>query len=126
MTVMQGKRGLVVGIANERSYAWFIAQAILNASGECIFTHLPGEKMERKARKAIEALGVENPTLISMDAASDEDLDKVFESLGEIDFLVHSIAFADKDWLKEVFNLQFMESGHFFCDSKNRWFFPTA
>ena len=101
MTVMQGKRGLVVGIANERSYAWFIAQAILNAGGECIFTHLPGEKMERKARKAIEALGVENPTLISMDAASDEDLDKVFESLGEIDFLVHSIAFADKDWLKE-------------------------
>lgn len=101
MTVMQGKRGLVVGIANERSYAWFIAQSILQAGGECIFTHLPGEKMERKARKAIEALGVENPNLISMDAACDEDLDKVFGSLGNIDFLVHSIAFADKDWLKE-------------------------
>ena len=101
MTVMQGKRGLVVGIANERSYAWFIAKSILDAGGECVFTHLPSEKMERKARKAIEALGVDNPILISMDAASDEDLDKVFDSLGEIDFLVHSIAFADKDWLKE-------------------------
>jgi enoyl-[acyl-carrier protein] reductase I len=101
MTIMQGKKGLVVGIANERSYAWYIAQSLHAAGAECVFTHLPGEKMERRARLAIEALGIENPTLISMDAASDDDLDRVFGELGEIDFLVHSIAFADKDWLKE-------------------------
>ncbi|MGY8756778.1 MAG: enoyl-ACP reductase FabI, partial [Phycisphaerales bacterium] len=101
MTIMQGKKGLVVGIANERSYAWYIAQSLHKAGAECVFTHLPGEKMERRARLAIEALGIENPTLISMDAASDDDLDRVFGELGEIDFLVHSIAFADKDWLKE-------------------------
>ena len=99
---MQGKRGLVVGIANERSYAWYITQSLLDSGAECIFTHLPNDKMERKARKAIEALGVENPVLIPMDASSEEDLDRVFSGLDEIDFLVHSIAFADKDWLKAV------------------------
>ncbi len=101
MTIMQGKRGLVVGIANERSYAWYIAQSLHAAGATCLFTHLPGDKMERRCRKAVEALGIEDPTLTSMDAGSDEDLDRVFGELGDIDFLVHSIAFADKDWLRE-------------------------
>ncbi len=101
MTIMQGKRGLVVGIANERSYAWYIAQSLHAAGATCLFTHLPGDKMERRCRKAVEALGIEDPTLTSMDAGSDEDLDHVFGELGDIDFLVHSIAFADKDWLRE-------------------------
>lgn len=101
MTLMQGKKGLVVGIANERSYAWFIAKSLVENGAQCVFTHLPGDKMERRARKAIEAIGIENPTLISMDAGSDDDLDRVFGELGNIDFLVHSIAFADKDWLKD-------------------------
>ena len=101
MTDMQGKQGLVVGIANDRSYAWFIAEALLAAGATCTFTHLPGEKMERRCRKAVEALGVEDPTLISMDAGSDEDLDRVFAEIDHLDFLVHSIAFADKDWLAD-------------------------
>ena len=101
MTLMQGKRGLVVGIANERSYAWYIAKSLVENGAECVFTHLPGEKMERRCRKALSAIGIDEPTLISMDAGSDEDLDRVFGELGNIDFLVHSIAFADKDWLKE-------------------------
>jgi enoyl-[acyl-carrier protein] reductase I len=102
---MDGKRGLVVGIANDRSYAWHIAESILAQGGECLFTHLPGEKMERRCRKAIEALGVTDPWLASMDAGSDDDLDAVFNRIGDecgsIDFLAHSIAFADKDWLKD-------------------------
>ncbi|MBT4530629.1 MAG: SDR family oxidoreductase, partial [Phycisphaerae bacterium] len=101
MTLMQGKRGLVVGIANERSYAWYIAKSLVENGAECVFTHLPGEKMERRCRKALSSLGIDDPNLISMDAGSDEDLDRVFGELGNIDFLVHSIAFADKDWLKE-------------------------
>lgn len=101
MTIMQGKRGLVVGIANERSYAWYIAQSLYAAGATCLFTHLPGDKMKRRCRKAVEALGIDDPTLTSMDAGSDEDLDRVFGDLGDIDFLVHSIAFADKDWLRE-------------------------
>lgn len=104
MSLMDGKIGLVVGIANERSYAWYIAQTLLREGATCLFTHLPGEKMERRCRKAVEAAGVEEPWLRSMDASRDEDLDRVFDKIGEefprLDFLVHSIAYADKDWLR--------------------------
>jgi enoyl-[acyl-carrier protein] reductase I len=105
MGLMDGKRGLVVGIANDHSYAYFIAESLKREGAECLFTHLPGEKMERRCRKAVEQLGIGDPWLVSMDAGSDEDLDRVFSQIktdfGSIDFLVHSIAFADKDWLKD-------------------------
>jgi enoyl-[acyl-carrier protein] reductase I len=105
MGFMSGKRGLVVGIANERSYAWFIAQSLLREGAECLFTHLPGDKMERRCAGAVEALGVPKPWLMPLDAGKDDDLDAVFARLGAdfgaIDFVVHSIAFADKDWLKD-------------------------
>ncbi|HJN80593.1 MAG: enoyl-ACP reductase [Phycisphaerales bacterium] len=105
MGCMDGKTGLVVGIANDRSYAWFIAESIIREGGTCVFTHLPGEKMERRARKAIEALGVADPWLRPMDASSDESMDEAFAAVAEatdtLDFLVHSIAFADRDWLQQ-------------------------
>ncbi len=53
MGLMDGKRGLVVGIANDRSYAYFIAESLLKHGAECLFTHLPGEKMKRRVGKAI-------------------------------------------------------------------------
>jgi enoyl-[acyl-carrier protein] reductase I len=102
---MDGKKGLIVGVANERSYAYFIAESLIREGAECLFTHLPGEKMERRVRKACETLGVDDPWLRSMNAASDEDLDTVFRDIetdhDHIDFLVHSIAYADRDWLRE-------------------------
>ena len=105
MGLMDGKKGLIVGIANERSYAYFIAESLLREGAECMFTHLPGEKMERRVRKACESLGVTDPWMRPLDASSDEQLDDVFNAIkadaGELDFIVHSIAFADKDWLKE-------------------------
>jgi enoyl-[acyl-carrier protein] reductase I len=105
MGILDGKRGLVVGIANERSYAWFIAQSIIRHGGSCLFTHLPGDKMERRCRSAIESLGCANAWLRPLDASSDSELDELFSAIaGEftsIDFVVHSIAFADKDWLKD-------------------------
>lgn len=104
MGMMDGKRGLIVGIANDRSFAYSIAQSIIREGGECLFTHLPGEKMERRCAKAVSSLGVENPWLKPLDASSDENLDETFDAIksdfGSIDFLVHSIAFADKDWLQ--------------------------
>lgn len=103
MGLMDGKRGLIVGIANERSFATSIAERLLHEGADCLFTHLPGEKMERRVRRTLKSLGVEDPWLQSLDAGSDEDLDRVFgeikDEFGSIDFLVHSIAFADKDWL---------------------------
>lgn len=105
MGLMQGKRGLVVGIANDHSYAYFIAESLVREGAECLFTHLPGEKMERRCAKAVDQLGLKDYWLQPLDAGSDEDLDRVFAKVkadaGSIDFLVHSIAFADKDWLKE-------------------------
>lgn len=103
MGLLDGKIGLIVGIANERSYAWFIAQSIIKHGGRCAFTHLPGEKNERRTRRSIDALGVTDPWLVSMDAGSDADMDAAFAKYGEsfdrMNFLVHSIAFADREYL---------------------------
>jgi enoyl-[acyl-carrier protein] reductase I len=104
MGLMDGKRGLVVGIANERSYAYSITQSLIREGAECLFTHLPGEKMERRVRRSLKSLDIENPWLHSLNAGSDDELDACFDAVGSefgsIDFLVHSIAFADKDWLQ--------------------------
>src|SRR5690606_15790701 len=72
----------------------------------CAFTHLPDDKgkMERRCRSALEELGVADPWLEPCDASRDEDLDRVFNKLGQdwgsIDFVVHSIAFADRQFLQ--------------------------
>jgi enoyl-[acyl-carrier protein] reductase I len=103
MALLDGKIGLVVGIANERSYAWHIAQALIGHGARCAFTHLPGEKNERRTRRAVEALGVTDPWLVPLDASKDDELDAAFSKYGEsfdrMHFLVHSIAFADREWL---------------------------
>ncbi|MBI1302226.1 MAG: SDR family oxidoreductase [Phycisphaera sp.] len=104
MGIMQGKRGLVTGVLHETSIATAITQSLLREGAECIFTHMPGEKMERRTRKIVEGFGVANPWLQPMDVGQDADIAACFERVGkdfgEIDFIVHSIAFADKDWLK--------------------------
>lgn len=103
MTILQGKVGLIFGVANDRSYASFIAQSILQQGGRCAFSHIPGEKNERRTRKAVESLGVSDPWLVPCDAGKDEDLDAAFAAYAKaharLDFVVHSIAFADREWL---------------------------
>ncbi|MBL0928257.1 MAG: enoyl-ACP reductase [Phycisphaerales bacterium] len=103
MALLAGKSGLIVGIANERSYAWFIAESILKHGGRCAFTHLPGEKNERRTRRAVEALGVSDPWLFPLDAANDAEIDTALAAYAKahnrLDFLIHSIAFADRQWL---------------------------
>jgi enoyl-[acyl-carrier protein] reductase I len=105
--LLSGKSGLIFGVANDRSYAWHIAQSLVNAGARCAFTSLPGEKNERRTRKAVEALnGGPGPQawVRPCDAAKDEDLDAVFAAYSadheRLDFLVHSIAFADREWLQ--------------------------
>jgi len=106
MGLMDGKKGIVFGIANDRSYATFITKSLIEQGATCGFTHLPDPKgkMERRCRMAVEELGVKDPWLVPCDASKDEDLDTVFEKIaedfGEIDFIVHSIAFADREFLK--------------------------
>ena len=103
MTLLASKAALIIGIANERSYAWHIAQAFREHGCRCAFTHLPGEKNERRTRRAIEALGFQDPWLVPLDASSDADIDQLFarfaESFDALHILVHSIAFAERQWL---------------------------
>jgi len=118
MGLLDGKRGLVFGIANDRSYAWYITRSLVEAGAECGFTHLPDEKgkMARRCRQAVEELGVSDPWLVPCDASKDEDLDATFEKaaadFGQIDFLVHSIAFADRE---------FLQVGNFHQTSRQAW-----
>jgi enoyl-[acyl-carrier protein] reductase I len=102
--LLAGKTGMVVGIANERSYAWYIAQALMQHGATCAFTHLPGERNEHRTRRSIKELGLENPWLKPMDAGKDEEIGVAFEqyasSFGKMDFLIHSIAFADRELLQ--------------------------
>jgi len=106
MGLLDGKVGLVFGVANDRSYATHIARSIIQHGGRCAYTHIPGEKNERRTRKAVEAMelpGAADAKFYSCDAGKDEDLDAVFAAYAQdhkrLDFLIHSIAFADREWL---------------------------
>ena len=104
MSLLAGKTGLVFGVANERSIAWHIAKNAVDHGAVCAFAHLPGEKTEGRVRKALGGLGIEAPWIHPCDVSKDEDLDSLFDAVragfGSIDFVVHSIAFADREYLK--------------------------
>lgn len=101
--LLQGKTALIVGIANDRSYAWHIAKSLVEHGCRCAFTHLPGDKNENRTRRAVESLGVSDPWLCPLDAGSDEQIDaaiaKYEQTFDVMHVLVHSIAFADREWL---------------------------
>src|SRR3954462_10062171 len=95
MGLFSGKKGLVLGVANDYSIAWAISKKILDEGGEVGFTHLPGEKMERRVRKTIPA---DTKLVPPCDVSRDEDVARVFDeakaAYGSLDFVLHSIAFA--------------------------------
>ena len=105
MGLFSGKKGLVLGIANDFSIAWAITQKLLAEGAEVGFTHLPGEKMERRVRKLSDPIG--SKMLVSCDVSKDEDIARTFEvarnTYGALDFVLHSIAFAPIDDLKSPF-----------------------
>lgn len=104
MGLLKGRKGLVFGIANDRSIACHIAQALTGEGATCAFPYLPGEKNERRVQKALEEVGIAGSWLMPCDVSNDSDLDATFAAARErfdtIDFVVHSIAFADRTWLK--------------------------
>jgi enoyl-[acyl-carrier protein] reductase I len=98
--LMAGKRGLVMGVANDRSLAWGIARAVHDAGGELAFSY-QGEALGRRVRPLAQSIG--SDFLVEADVTSEASLDAVFAEVerrwGGLDFLVHAIAFSDKNEL---------------------------
>lgn len=102
--LMKGKKGLIMGVANHNSIAWGIASQLAAQGAELAFSYM-GEGLERRVRPLAESVG--SKLLIQADVADDASMDAAFAEVeaafGTIDFLVHSIAFADKEQLKGSF-----------------------
>jgi enoyl-[acyl-carrier protein] reductase I len=100
-TLMQGKRGIIMGVANNRSIAWAIAQAVAAQGGEVAFTY-QGEALEKRVRPL--AASINSDLVIPCDVSTDEGIDTAFSTIAEkwdkIDFLVHALAWADKNFLR--------------------------
>jgi enoyl-[acyl-carrier protein] reductase I len=93
----EGKRGLVLGVANKRSIAWAIARRLAEGGAELAFT-FQGERIESSVRELAES--VSSPLVTACDVRADDDVARVFSEVGEafggkLDLLIHSVAFAD-------------------------------
>jgi enoyl-[acyl-carrier protein] reductase I len=101
----EGKRGLVLGVANKRSIAWAIARQLAEGGASLAFTY-QGERIEPTVREL--AVSVDSPLVTECDVRSDEDVARVFSEVGEafggkLDLLVHSVAFAAAEDLEGRF-----------------------
>jgi enoyl-[acyl-carrier protein] reductase I len=99
--IMNGKRGIIMGVANDRSIAWGIAAALAKEGAELAFTY-QGDALEKRVRPLAESVG--SNLIIPCDVSSDEAIDETFKILKgtwkTIDFIVHAIAYSDKEELK--------------------------
>ena len=107
MGLLDGKKGLILNIANGRSIATAIADNCVKQGAKCGFGFLPMdniEKSQRRVKKAMEEFGFPNEWLHPCDVGSDESIEQFFAAakaqFGQIDFLVHCLAFANRDYLK--------------------------
>ena len=100
-TLMQGKRGLIMGVTNDRSLGWGIAAACAAQGAELAFTYQV-EALGRRVRPLAESLGSQR--LFLCDVGEEASIDAAFAALRDqwdgLDFLVHAIAFADKQYLR--------------------------
>ena len=98
--LMNGKRGIIMGVANERSIAWGIAKALADEGAELAFTY-QGEAFGKRVEPLAASVG--SSLLVDVDVTNEASLDAAFGKVksewGQIDFLVHAIAFADKNEL---------------------------
>jgi enoyl-[acyl-carrier protein] reductase I len=94
---MDGKRGLIMGVANDRSLAWGIAKTLASQGADLAFTY-QGEALAKRVKPLAESLGASLvvPCDVAEDASIDAAFDQVRQAWGRLDFLVHAIAFSDK------------------------------
>lgn len=99
--IMGGKRGLIMGLANERSIAWGIAKAVADAGAELAFSY-QGEQLKKRVEPLAAEVG--SDFLVECDVTDETSLDALFSALndrwGKIDFVVHAIGFSDKNQLR--------------------------
>jgi len=99
--LLQGKRGLIMGLANDKSIAWGIARACAEAGAEMAFSY-QGEALKKRVEPLIASIGMSE--MFECDVSSEETLDALFAHLkatwGSLDFLVHAIGFSDKTELR--------------------------
>jgi enoyl-[acyl-carrier protein] reductase I len=104
MGLMDGKRGVIFGVANDKSIAWGVAQQLHAAGAELAFTYL-NEALEKRVRPLATSLG--STIILPCDVGSDAEIAEVFKELerqwGTIDFVVHAVAFANREELKNPF-----------------------
>ena len=105
MAGFEGKRGLILGVANRRSIAWAIARRLAEGGAQLAFT-FQGERIEKSVRELAES--VESPLITPCDVRSDDDVARLFAEVGEtfggeLDVLVHSVAFAAAEDLEGRF-----------------------
>jgi len=112
--IMEGKKGLIIGVANNRSIAYGIAKACKEQGADIILTY-QNEKLQKRVQKVADELGVNN--IYPLDVSKPEEIEALKESIekdyGKIDFLVHSVAFAPREALdgkfidtsKDAFNI---------------------
>lgn len=100
-SVMQGKRGLIMGVANDHSIAWGIARTLAAHGAELAFTY-QDENFEKRVRPLMDSIGATIAT--QCDVADESTIDNAFDTVadawGGLDFVVHAIAFSDKNELK--------------------------
>lgn len=103
--MMDGKRGIVFGVANDRSLAWHIAERLHLEGAELAFTHLPPPKMERRVRLLAEPLGA--TCILPCDVTDDTQIKQAFQEanrqIGPLDFVIHSVAYANRAALHNPF-----------------------
>ncbi|MCS7032767.1 MAG: enoyl-ACP reductase [Phycisphaerae bacterium] len=104
--LLAGRKGIILGVANSNSIAWHIANQCVKHGATCGFGHLPGEKMQRRVSKALEEGGFGGSWMAPCNVADDASIESFFSAardrFGTIDFLVHSLAFANHEYLKIV------------------------
>lgn len=121
--ILKGKRGLIMGVANDKSIAWGIAKACAEQGAELGFTY-QGDVFKKRVEPLVQTLGGSS-IMIECDATSEEALDKTFAEIeakwGKFDFLVHAIAFSNKEELKgrycDTTLDNFLNSMHISCYS---------
>ena len=101
---LEGKRGLIMGVANDRSIAWGISKAAYEAGAELAFTY-QGEALEKRVRPLAESVGsdIMLPCDVMDEASIDQAFDMIEQKWGKLDFVVHAIAFSDKNELDGLY-----------------------